>query len=165
MRLDPSPDTPSQNLYSFFKTWAVKPSNIYSHVVPATSKAYIYIATAWDCEDEDGKVEREWGDGIYDVLAYATTRSGWGAYLVEGSDGPMWITARRHKNLFMRLMSCKTGRLRLLRGGFWEERDKAVNGNYVKEVSPLHVDYADHVDLKFLRRDPRRLPSRYSASK
>ena len=30
-----------------------------SHVVPATSKAYIYIATAWDCEDENGKVERE----------------------------------------------------------------------------------------------------------
>ena len=118
-----------------------------SHVVPATSKAYIYIATAWDCEDENGKVEREWGDGIYDVLAYATTRSGWGAYLVEGSDGPMWITARRHENLFMRLFV--RDRPPEVRGGFWEERDKAVNGNYDKEVSPLHVDYADHVDFVF----------------
>ena len=118
------------------------------HVVPATSKAYIYIATAWDCIDEDGKVEREWGDGIYNVLAYATTRSGWGAYLVEGSDGPMWITARRHENLFMRLFVQDSPPE--VRGGFWEERDKAVNGNYDKEVTPLHVDYADDVDFVFV---------------
>jgi len=118
------------------------------HVVPATSKAYIYIATAWDCEDETGKVEREWGDGIYDVLAYATTRGGWGAYLIDGPiEGPTWIIARRGENLFMRVFR-QNERLEL-RGVNWVERCKVVDGKYDEKVSPLHYDYSDHIDFVF----------------
>ena len=118
------------------------------HVVPAASKAYIYIATAWTCEDENGKVEREWGDGVFDVLAYATTRDGFGAYLINTeSDGPIWLTAKCTNNLFMRVFV--QDERPEFRGGFWPQRDKVVNGNYDKEVSPLHVDYSEEIDFIF----------------
>jgi|TARA_R100000030_G_C3157922_1_gene99932 hypothetical protein len=118
------------------------------HVVPAASKAYIYIATAWTCEDENGKVEREWGDGVFDVLAYATTRAGWGAYLVNaGKEGPMWITPQCNDNLFIRVFV--QDERPEARGGFWEKRDKVINGNYDKEVSPLDPDYSDEINFIF----------------
>ncbi len=118
------------------------------HVVPAASKAYIYIATAWLCEDENGKVEREWGDGIFDVLAYAVTSHGSGAYLVNAeSDGPIWMTAACNNNLFIRVFV--QDELPKARGGFWEKRDKVINGNYDKEVSPLQSDYSDEIDFIF----------------
>tara|TARA_R100000951_G_scaffold101532_2_gene93161 strand:+ start:310 stop:705 length:396 start_codon:yes stop_codon:yes gene_type:complete len=119
------------------------------HVVPATSKAYIYIATAWECKDETGKVEREWGDGIYGVLAYATTRAGWGAYLIDNQrEGPTWITARRSEDLFMRVIR-QNERPDELRGMCWVERYKVVDGKYDEEVSPLHFDFSDHIDFVF----------------
>ena len=118
------------------------------HVVPATSKAYIYIATAWNCKDETGKVEREWGDGIYDVLAYATTRGGWGAYLIDSQrEGPTWITARRSEDLFMRVI--RQNEWPELRGINWSERYEVVDGKYDEEVSPLHFDFSDHIDFVF----------------
>ena len=118
------------------------------HVVPATSKAYIYVATAWDCEEEDGTIEREWGDGIYDVLAYATTRAGWGAYLVDSiREGPMWITPLSNGNVFMRVFV--QDEPPELRGVRWVERYEVVDGKYDKEVSPLHPDYSDDIDFVF----------------
>ena len=54
------------------------------------------------------KLERSSENGAmasYDVLAYATTRAGWGAYLIASHrEGLTWITARRAEDLFMRVI-------------------------------------------------------------
>lgn len=60
-------------------------------IVPATAPSWLYIAIAYDLQEEDGSTTKEWADGCLPVLAYAPMTNGCGAYLTNDSEGPSWL--------------------------------------------------------------------------
>ena len=60
-------------------------------VVPATQPSWLYFALAYEIKEEDGSMTKEWADQVCPVLAYAALTKGYGAYLVNDSEGPTWI--------------------------------------------------------------------------
>ena len=121
------------------------------HVVPAVSKAYIYIATGWDVWDEEGKtvVEKEWCDGIFDVLAYGHLSGGWGAYLIDTpQEGPQWISACHEASVFMRVYVEDTPPLLgRLDGTFAFPEECPIKGEYQKSISPLDPEHSDGIQF------------------